>query len=128
MEHVLKNSNYFAYVPMAQVKSPSQSFETEKEHIRYICKENNLRCAVKVFMEYDINPGFDKQLALSCDWTLFRFDGTELIRVHTLALSEPVGHFPSTRDPQFEDIWIGLAKKSAEDFLSMLGGTLSKHE
>jgi len=121
IESVLKQSSDFKYVSLRNLKHGQQNYNEDSDKISHLCKLNNLNGIIKIYIIYGITSGFKKPLTLTIDWIIFGSDGKEDVKCHTIsATKKGYDHFPNTRNPKYENIYIKLAQKSAEEFLLML--------
>lgn len=123
IEKVLRKNSIFSYVNMNELRLPENSLSNEPDYIKKMVVSNNLSIAVKTEFKYMVVPGWNKRVALRVDWTLYGSDRKEGANIRTIVASEKgVGVFVNTKDPEHEKIFIDLANKNAQDFISILSG------
>lgn len=123
IESVLHANAYFEYVYFDEL-NPVERNPDEADEIRELCKINSLGGVIEAYVTYGMTSGWQKPLSLTVNWTIFDPEGNRSLECQTICISkEGYALFPDTRNPEYENAYIELARKNAEAFLSMLGKT-----
>lgn len=128
IERALADSGLFKLVPMAELKAAAPRPESDAEAVRMLCKDNQLGMAVTVKLNFTVRIGGKKPVVIHADWSAWGPDGAEKAIVRTaVASDEGLEMFPKTTDPKYEVTFMGLARRSAEDFVLLMKGEPAKY-
>jgi hypothetical protein len=120
IESVLSQKGSFFYIKEEELQAASKTRNKEREYIKEIVVINNLDAAIKVKIHYGWKAGWRKRLALYGEWSIYGTDAKPNANVKTyVATPSGTDVIVDVRNPEYESMWIDLARKSAEDFLSI---------
>jgi hypothetical protein len=120
IESVLSQKGSFSYVKEEALQAVSKPHDKEHGYMEEVIATNSLDAALKIRIEYGWKAGYRKRLALFGDWTLYGTDAKPIVRVKTyVAIPSGIDVVVDMKNQEYESIWIELARKSAEDFLSI---------
>lgn len=120
IESVLSENGSFSYIKEEALQAESNLPAKENEYIKAVMATNSLDAALKIRIEYGWKASYRKRLALYGCWTLYGTDAKPAIIVKTyVAISSGTDVVVDMKNQKYEPIWIDLARKSAEDFVSI---------
>ena len=124
IQKVLLSSRSINYVDRTSVGLSGSG--PEKQDVLNSCAELHSKYDVTSMMKVTLNYGiggwgFQKPLYLRVSWELLSSDGKRVSMFNTDAASEKTHQaLPNTLDPQWEETFIELAEKNAENLLLIL--------
>jgi hypothetical protein len=120
IESVLSQKGSFFYIEEEELQAASKTHNKEREYIEEIAAINSLDAAIKIRIHYGWKAGWRKRLALYGEWTIYGTDAKPNAKVKTyVATPSGTDVIVDVRNQEYESMWIDLARKSAEDFLSI---------
>ncbi|MHC4463995.1 MAG: hypothetical protein ACYS30_21565 [Planctomycetota bacterium] len=120
IERVLSQKGSFSYIKEEALQVVSKPHDKESGYIEEVIAINSLDAALKIRIEYGWKAGWRKRLALFGDWTLYDTNAKPTVRVKTyVAIPSGIDVVVDMKNQEYEPVWIELARKSAEDFLSI---------
>lgn len=93
--------------------------EINSKLVRKFLTSNGLDGAMQIRVSYTV-VGLKQKLGLITDWTIYNSEGKKKVEVRTKNAIEKGSFHVNTLDPIHEKTFINLAKKSAEELISII--------
>ncbi|MDY6912101.1 MAG: hypothetical protein SVM79_07105 [Chloroflexota bacterium] len=124
IENVLAGSDLFSYVGTSALRCPREKPGKEQAYVWEVIKANSLKAVLGIGMSYEWMSG---ELALMVNWRVYGPDGKLDAVIKTMVKGGGKLSIIDPRDPKYENLYLELARKSAEDFVAILTTGEPKH-
>ena len=123
IDEVMTGAQHFSYAVPTSLELPKRGVQKYSSMPFYqeLALQHGLEGVLRVKLTCGVETGWYKTLCLSGTWELVSAEGATVAKISTKQLSEQrYRMFPNVWNPKYKTIYVDLARRNAEEFLSSL--------